>query len=282
MLKNVSSHIFYLVVSSLVLSFLPSLTQAGAWPREKNETYSKISLSQFKADQIYGPKKNKKLASPDFTDNTLSLYSEYGFTSDWTGIASLDYKSMESKDHGSTSSESGFGDAWLHLKRGLLRTPFVLSTQVGIKLPLGYNENHTPPLGEGQIDLEARLLMGRSFKLGPPGYGNAEIAYRKRNGDFSDVIPYRLETGVWVSKPILFKLSLDGVSNLSNDVASNLQSNSTDNVFDQEYLKFSPALIFFLKRGFSIDVYYETTIAGANASVGKSVGIGLAWQGKVR
>ncbi len=269
------------LLSLIVLLGLPVAAHAGAWVREKNEVYSKIAWTRFESDQVYEHSKNRKRAGPDFESRTVSFYAEYGFTPKWTGITSLDYKSQTSKSTGTASADSGAADAWFHAKRAFLTAPFILSGQVGAKIPLGYDERHVPPLGDGQIDLEARLLAGKSFQLGAPGYGNAEIAYRKRNGDFSDEIPYRLEAGVFPLKRILLKLALDGITNLSNDRASDIGATRTANVFDQEYMKLSPGLIFFLNSGFSIDVYYETTLSGANASAGRSLGIGVAWQGKI-
>jgi len=135
-------------------------------------------------------------------------------------------------------------------------------------------------LGDGQVDYEARLLVGKSFHP-IAGYGNAELAYRKRNGDFSDEIPFRLEVGVFPAKGTLFKIALDGISNLTNDKASDLGVNLGPNVFDEEYMKLSPSLIFFNKKGYGFEVYYETLLSGANTAAGQTIGIGLSWQGKL-
>src|SRR5262245_58999643 len=78
--------------------FLPAIAAAalgplpawgGAWPREDGELYGKLSVLRFSADQVYAPKRNRKLAGPRFTDLTAAFYAEYGFTPRWTGVLSL-------------------------------------------------------------------------------------------------------------------------------------------------------------------------------------------------
>jgi protein XagA len=279
MFLRIDKFFFFLFFSLVWLSNVSSLF-AGAWPREKHEVYSKLSLSQFESDEVYAPKKNKKLPAPDFTDVSTSFYGEYGFTSQWTGITSISYKSLESSTATVTQTESGFGDAWFYLKRGLVQSSYILSAQVGVKIPLGYDPDVVPPLGDGQVDLEGRLLFGKSFNRFP-GYGGAEIAYRKRNGVYSDEIPYLLEAGVYPAKKILFKVMLDGISNLTNDKASDIGTTFGPNVFDEEYMKINPALIFFFQRGLAVEVGYSTYLSGANSSAGNTISVGLSWQGKV-
>lgn len=257
-----------------------NLLFAGAWTREKNEVYSKLSLSQFESDEVYAPKKNKKLPGPDYSELTTSVYGEYGFTNSLTGILSFSHKAVESSSASVKSTESGLTDVWVYLKKGILQAPFVLSAQVGVKIPLGYDKDNIPPLGDGQVDYEARFLVGKSFHPFP-GYGNAEVGYRKRNGDFSDEIPFRLEVGAFPVKGTLLKISLDGISNTSNDKASELGANLGPNVFDEEYMKLSSSLIFFNKKGYGFEIYYETLLSGANTAAGQTIGVGLSWQGKL-
>ena len=93
-------------------SFLIGVTSlfAGAWTREENEIYSKLSLSQFESDEIYASKKNKKLPGPDYSEFSTYFYGEYGFTNSLTGILSLSHKSVESSSSSVKSTESGLAD----------------------------------------------------------------------------------------------------------------------------------------------------------------------------
>lgn len=65
----------------------------------------------------------------------------------------------------------GFADLTVSGRYALLDAPFVVSLQGGVKQPLGYEEqpdNDGAPLGTGDGDFEAHLLVGKSlFPLQP-------------------------------------------------------------------------------------------------------------------
>ena len=268
----------------LLTALLAPPANAGAWLRLPRELYVKAGWSQFASDEVFAAKGNRKVPGPDFRDHTVSLYGEYGLNANWTAIGSVAYKSLASELAGVDRDESGFADVWLFTKRALLRAPVVLSTQVGAKFPLGYDERSVPPLGQGQIDVEARLLAGRGFRvLRRAGYGGAEIGYRRRNGDYSDEIPYRLEAGVFSTPAILWRVALDGIENRSNDAASRVGSARLgENVFDQEYMKAGPSVIFFSRAGMQVELGYEAVVSGGNTAAGDIISFSLAWLGPLR
>ncbi|MFN0118438.1 MAG: hypothetical protein ACKVQC_09140 [Elusimicrobiota bacterium] len=267
------------VTVCLMVSVSSSLW-AGAWLREKNEVYSKVSFSKYSADKVFAPKKNKKLNGPKYSEYSSSFYGEFGFTEKWTGITQFSFKSATSKFAGISHSESGLTDLWFYMKRKLPSEKFTSSVQLGVKTPLGYSERKNPPLGQGQVDLECRLLAGKSLYPWPV-YLSSEVGYRKRNGDYSDEIPYVFETGFFPKKNLLLKVGLDGISNLTNDEASNLNSNFNDFVFDKEFMKLNFTIALFQKSGWGYEIFYDTLLTGANTSVGQTVGVGLSWQGKL-
>lgn len=254
--------------------------QAGAWVREKGEAYSKLSIQRFGSDQIFDSKGNRKLPGPDYEEISTGFYGEYGLTPKWTGVLSLAHKSIDYTTPAVDTRVSGLTDLWVYAKRSLLNGPFVLSGQFGIKIPLGYDEANVPPLGDGQVDLEGKILLGKSFHPFA-GYGNIEVGYRKRNGDFSDEIPYAVEAGVNPLKSTLLKLTLSGTTNRINDAAGQSGfTSSNPNVFDKEHMKLGVSLGVSVSRGFSVEAYYETHLSGANTALGDTVGIGLSWQGR--
>lgn len=259
----------------LALNIPAAYLWAGAWTRNKGEVYSKLSVSRFESDQVYAPKKNKKLPGPDYEEIATSFYGEYGLSKQWTGILSFTHKAVESSSASVKNSESGLSDAWFFVKREIFEVPFVLSGQLGVKVPLGYDKDDAPPLGDGQVDYEARILIGKSFHP-VAGYGNGEVGYRKRNGDLSDEIPYRFEVGMFPVKGVLLKLALDGTSNTSNDRASAFNANLGPNIYDEEYMKLSPSFIIFNKKGYGLEIYYETVVSGANTAAGQTIGVGFS------
>lgn len=267
-----------LLVVPLLFPFLKNPIWAGAWTREAGEFYGKLGISRARATQIFEAKNNKKAAGPDFEEVSLSVYGEYGITSKWTGVTNLTYKSLESETGGMSRTEAGPADAWFFIKRALKARPLVLSAQLGVKLPLGYDENTVPPLGQGQVDWEGKLLAGKGFQK---TYVSGEFGYRLRNGIYSDELPFRLEGGWWLSKTLLASLALDGIDNRSNDDASRA-SNRPENVFDQRYTKLAPSLTYLFKNGFSAQLGYEQVVQGGNTAATKAVLLGLSWQGHLR
>ena len=223
------------------LATVPSeQARAGAWLREPGEVYAKLGLSRQTADRLFGAKSNKRLPTAELTDDAVDFYAEYGLHPRWTSVASLSLRRMEREANGPSVENAGPADLWLFAKRGLLTAPFVLSTQFGVKLPLGYSKRATVPLGDGQIDYEGRVLVGKSVGR---AYGGAEIGYRKRNGDLSDQLPFRIETGVSLTSQVLLTLSLDGIENRTNDAAGTTPlDRRAANIFDKEYMNFSPGV----------------------------------------
>jgi protein XagA len=256
----------------------PAVVFGGAWPRPAGETYGKLDFSRAAANEIYEAKGNQKRPGPDFQDLTASLYMEYGLTDRWTWILYLPYKSAVAETAGVRRTATGFSDAWTFLKRGMAGGAWVLSGQAGVKVPLGYEADRVPALGQGQVDGEARLLLGRSFHP-KPIYGNLEVGYRLRRGAYSDEIPYRVEAGVFPARPVLVKLALDGTKSLANDRAST-SPNRPPNVFDQQSTRLAPGLAVFLGRGFAVEAGYEITLAGGNAADLDTLSLGLSWQGR--
>lgn len=264
--------------------FLPTLIallaasatcHGGAWVREEGGFYVKAALARTEADRLFNTRRDR-VPTTTYRDTGLSLYGEYGLTPAWTAIASLEAK--DARRGGARST--GPADLWIAGKRLLLSGPFVLSAQLGAKLPMGYAERSRMPLGEGQVDLEARVLAGKSFGR---AYGSAEIGYRKRNGDYSDEVPFRVEGGVRFVPRAMLLVSLDGWNTTGNDRASKAPSGSLHpNVFDKEFMSLRPALLFFLTPALSLEVFHKIPVDGANATADKSFGIGVAWEGKGR
>jgi protein XagA len=262
-------------LTSFLLMALPLYATAGAWLRAPNESYAKVGVSNFQSNEIYGPKSNQTLPGPDFSDTTTFIYAEYGWSPSWTGALSVSHKNLRRELGGRSNTTQGYSDLWLFAKRGLSLRPFVVSVQAGLKSPLGYSRSENPPLGDGQIDWEGRVLVGRSVGF-LSGYVNVEAAYRKRNGDVSDEFPYRLETGARTGRNVTLTLALDGVSSRSNDTASTT-GNRAPNVFDEEYMTLGPGLIVSIGEGVAFEFNYDRTIAGGNTAVGNKFSLAFSW-----
>ncbi len=269
-------HAAILLYFLLILETRPAA--AGAWLRAPREIYAKAAVLHQSADKQYSAK-GKTIDMPDFRDDSFSLYGELGLNDRWTAIASMEAKSLTMQGPAGERTTSGPDDAWLLAKRGWLTQPLVLSTQFGVKLPMGYDREENPPLGQGQVDYEARLLAGKSFH---PAYVNVEYGFRRRNGDYSDEFPYRAEAGVSMGRRLSLQVALDGVDTRGNDAAaSRPQAERAPNVFDKEYTDLTVGIGIALSNGFRLEPMFKQTIAGANTAASRGFGLGLSWQGSL-
>lgn len=253
----------------LGLAALPTLVQAGAWTPNEGSAYHKFALNTFSSESSFGP------AVPGFrkfTDNNFTYYVEYGITDTLTFYGSLPIKRLTSETVDGTARSSGVGDIDLGLRRRLyFDGTSVVSASVLFKAPYAYDKNAAVPRGNGQVDLEARVLYGRS--LGRYGYFGLEAGYRYRAGAPADEFRYLLEYGFDASDKVYLRTKLDGIAGLRNSSGtSNTSRNPTLNLdFDLGKLETTAGFKFSktLAGEFTVtqNLYGSNTLRGTNYSL---------------
>jgi len=184
---------------------IPSLAHAGAWTAKEGESYHKLSVNIFDTNERFGDE------LPDFEnfrDYNVTYYGEIGLQDDLTFFASVPFKDLQNTSAGITTNNSGIGDVDVGLRYRLANGPFIVSLQGLVKAPIFYDEDDELPLGNGQTDLEGRLLVGRS--LGKAGYFGLEAGYRFRAQEPVDEFRYLVEYGVDLSSELYVRAKLDG------------------------------------------------------------------------
>jgi hypothetical protein len=133
---------------------------AGAWAMKNGEGLAILKYEDQKADTGFDPGGVEGAIDPRH-DQALSLYSEYGLTDRLT----LQTKVAVTRGHDSFVDYSGRGPIELGLRYALLRTDrSAVSLYLGAaKDGMGRNAGYAAP-GEGDTDLEARLLAGTSWQ----------------------------------------------------------------------------------------------------------------------
>jgi len=188
MYQPISKSRVALIAVPLVFTLLPLQSQAGAWVAKKGASYNKIGVSDYSATEFFG-------GNPDlgeFEGSSISYYGEWGLGNNWGVFTSLLYQDITQSDSSGTTIENdGLGDIDIGVKYQWQAEPFVLSTQLLAKLPYLYDEDDALPLGNGQEDIEAKVLVGKS--LGRLGYFGLELGYRFRTDAPSDEIRYLAE-----------------------------------------------------------------------------------------
>jgi len=200
------------VISSALLTLLLSTqAHAGAWVLDKGKGYTKVGITDYSADEFFGD--NPDLG--EFEGQSISFYGELGLGNNWGVYVSTLYQDIEQTDaSGASLQNDGFSDFEVGVKYQWQLEPFVLSTSFAAKLPYLYDEDDALPLGNGQEDYEARILIGKS--LNQYGYVGVELGYRLRSGDPSDEIRYLLEYGISLNDNLYFRAKLDGIESANN------------------------------------------------------------------
>lgn len=196
-------------LATLILS--PSLALAGAWVADEGQGYGKFAASQFNSEAFFGERDDLG----EFTGRELSYYGEYGLGNKLAFYGKFQYLEFEQSDNlGVTESNSGLGDVDLGLRYQWNAEPFVISTSVLAKLPYLYDKDEALALGNGQEDIELRMLIGKS--LNQFGYFGVEFGYRARFDEPSDEYRYLLEYGFSVNDNLYFRTKLDGIESVDS------------------------------------------------------------------
>jgi hypothetical protein len=158
---------------------VPDLAWAGAWPMKDGEGLAILKYEDQKADTGFDPDGLEVSIAPRH-DHTLSLYTEYGLTDRLT----LQSKTALTRGHDNFVDYKGLGPIELGLRYAVLRTDrSAVSLYLGAtKDGAGRNAGYAAP-GQGDVDLEARLLAGTSRQWrGMQGFAELQVARLKRSG----------------------------------------------------------------------------------------------------
>ena len=203
-----------IIIYILMVCFSGLLSQevfAGAWVPKKGEGYMKLGFSDYKATDFFG--KNKGFR--EFKGQNTSYYGEHGLGNNLAIYGTVLYQEIEQTNAAQgRSTNSGLGDAELGLRLQLRTDPAVVAVSFLMKLPYFYDDNEELPLGNGQIDYETRLLIGKS--LNQYGYFGVELGYRLRRDNPSDEFRYLLEYGFSATAHLYFRTKLDGTKSIGN------------------------------------------------------------------
>ena len=239
--------------------------------------YEKISFNYYYADHMFDSS-GDRIRTPNngrFKDRNVTNYFEIGITDRVTAITSLTYKWLHNDYEGGNFAARGLGDIDLGARIKLLEGNWgIMSTQLLVKIPGLYGSTDSLPLGNGQWDLEARLLYGRSFWPLIPGYGNVEAGYRWRAGAPSNEFRYLAEFGMDFTKALYGRAKLDGTLSANNGSNMGSWGNPTaTNNFDLGKLEL--AVGYKIKPSWGIECAYIREIYGKNTSASSTLTVAV-------
>ncbi|MBT4612380.1 MAG: hypothetical protein HOC05_20210 [Gemmatimonadetes bacterium] len=295
---NVTGRRFVLLVALLI----PTVAAAGPWTQTQGSSYLKISAGYLSTVSEFNHKATRQdlfeedpgFEDGSFRDMNLVLYGEYGLFDPLTLVGSLPLKALRASRTGlvgggllrqrSALSTVGLGDLSASLRLRLLAEPVVLAVQAGLDLPFYGDapDNEGPPLGSGEIDAQAHLLLGRS--LGQI-YVSTRIGYKRRAGRLHDEILFGAEGGRHWGR-WLGALRLDAVRNVQTPpdiyggpIVTPLPVGGgvlPDLVIgDQHSLKLNPSLTYTLSHGLQVQLEVLSVVSGTNTLAGTQWAIGV-------
>lgn len=295
-----------LLVAGAVLATMlgaPPAASAGAWTQPRGRSYLELRSSYLSTD---GERDFRGKSVPLFVDRAgftdgryrqadLRLYAEYGLTGRVTLVGKLPLRAVTSErtELGGVyfdrvdveNSTNGLGDLGLGARLGVIRAPVVVSVETGLKIPAGYDarpDDDGPPLGNGEVDADVRLLVGAG--LGRLAYATGGAGYRRRGGVYHDEILYEGEIG-WEPGNWLLQGGVDAVRNTrqpqdlaGTPIVTPLPGGGGSFVVivgDQDWTKARVALSRRVAPGSRLKVFASDVVQGRNTIDGTEIGLAL-------
>ena len=257
----------------------PAPAAAGAWAQPAGGYYAKASGIRYGAEEVYndmGRRAGMGMDGERFDSVQSFLYVEYGLRPRLTLVSQFGAGRLTSENRMVRRERTATGDLEVWLKYQTLDDPVVVSPMVGVKAPIGYEEGGDPPVGTGDFDAEARLLLARSlYPL--PAYVGLEAGYRLRRGPFSNQVSWSGEVGATPRSWLFVKLLAGGTDTRTSGAGEDLGVvGASTQVSEGDFTKVGGNVAVRLIEGVWLDLLHERTVAGENIGAGSSWGLGLS------
>lgn len=272
-------------ILSLAVSLLTALLfvpEAQAqWPRGQGQGYVQLGLGLAGADRGFDADRNRgTLGSEEnpetYSEAALYVYGEVGLTNSLTVIGSTFLRSSVAENLDDEFVNGGLSDVTLQLRYSFPQIgPLIVSPQVGVRFPTGYDAEDSPPLGSGEADLLAEVQFGLS--LWPtPAYVGGSVGYRQRGGVIEDEVFGFLEAGYFVTETVLLRARGDLTESTSNEITDFSQ---LDQVTEQGFFTLGPGVTVVLSERWQVNGDLRWTVSGRTTAsiVNGIVGVALVW-----
>ena len=247
------------------------------WPRGKGKGYVQLSVGRADASRGFDANRNRgplgSLENPETYDETaLYAYGEYGLTNRFTLIASTFFKSAEGQNLNGSFSNAGLSDLTVLLRYSLPQVgPLVISPQVGLNIPTGYDPDDSPPLGSGDLDVIAQVTFG-FYPL--PAYLGSGLGFKQRGGAIQNEFTSYLEAGYFLRKNLLLRGRGDLIESTTNTASS---FSMLDQVPEQGYVNVGPGVSVILSENWQLHADLRWTVSGRTTASLTSGTVGLAF-----
>ena len=257
-----------ILLSILIIPFMQSTADAGAWTQKKGRGYYKMDFRYLSGTKLYSPD-GVKIPIPKFTDITIGIFGSYGINDKFTGfISAALYKSVKlettSEEFGSDTDVSGFGDIALGGKYRLAKFgKSVISGKLILVLPTGKSEPDSG-LWIGSNDFHQTLGFEYGYSLYPiPAYLNAGVSFSNRSKGFSDQFNYAIEAGYRFFNNLSLIVRFHGQVSFENG-DENIYGGFGTFSNNQQFIAYNAELVYKFTNNVGIKGYYESGTNGKN------------------
>ena len=281
-----------IILSIIIIAFLGQLGFAGGpWSQKKGEGYFKLTQWWTVFDQHYT---DVGLLDPNVTTGIFntSIYGEYGFTDNLTGIVYAPFFSRNYVNNlvsGTTGdiliagdAINTIGDTDIGLKYGF-KTKIPLAATLTLGLPLGTSvggEQNNLQTGDGEFNQMLQLDAGFGVNLTDKisFYSSAMVGVNNRTNGFSDEFRYNLEAGFGLNDKKIWLIGrLIGSESFKNGTASGEITSTSIFANNSEHTSVSVEAAYYLTKKVGVSASYTTPLRGEiiAASPAYSVGVFL-------
>lgn len=268
-------------IAALVLAGLvPMSLRADAWTQEQGHGQFIVTSSIFETSRAFD--QNGNVARFDYTGSfrqfLLNPYLEYGLTNRTTLVVNAFVPFLAFSNEYGRQSSAGLGDVETGIRRRFnsSESPMPVSAQLNILFPT-YPADRQPAPGNHQVDVESKLMVGRSARFGGhTGFWSFGGGYRYRTGAPADQLRSDATLGMDVSKRFMVMAQFFGITGIRNGAPLRFDGNPNAQS-DFDLYKGQLSLITRLAPRTRLQIGWNDTLAGRNTGRGETFLIAL-WQ----
>lgn len=257
------------------------------WALEKGQFQAQFTTvwTNFDTLNIFNDS-NQKIGKVRLVSHQLS--GQYGLLDFLTVELAIPFE-LATQDGVVAPENQKFGDGRLGLGFRVLNeknnAPVSASLGTAIKVPLSdYATPQLSALGDGQVDFDLRLAVGRFFNfIGRPWWARADFGYRFRTGAPANETFSYLELGTDLGANTMVRIFLDQVNSTAGlglqspqffSIASATGGKPFPSV-EEEFIKLGLGVSFQLSELMSISLFWSENIHSRNTSFDRNIGIGF-------
>jgi len=280
----------YFLLVLIWLFFIKTSLSAGPWTLEKGRLYIGLTSVYTTFDTIIlKTGREKKPPSGPFNRFNFSLLAEFGILNDLEISALFPYDISIAQNKPDWNLNT-FADSKFGLKFRILREegdmPLTLALGSKIKLPLAdYPTDRPTAPGDGQIDIDFALLIGKYFDIGITMFTELETGYRLRLETTPNEFFTFFQLGAYLTEMFSVNIFLDFIQTVEagEDLTEEFLELEATEIYQfeklkEDFLKLGLGFAYQITPKIDISIFLGTTVYAKNSTLEHHVGLNFGFQ----